>query len=76
VTCPACNHRDRVIADLQGDLGAAVAERDELAAQVEWLAGQLWEPGQAPALDARCWPSAGADEVEQWRVRDAEVPLP
>jgi hypothetical protein len=76
VTCPACNYRDRVIAELQGDLGAAVRERDELLAQVEWLTEQLWEPGQAPALDARCWPTAGTDEVEQCRVRDAEVRLP
>jgi hypothetical protein len=76
VTCAACNHRDRVIADLQGDLGAAVAERDELLAQIEWLEDQLWAPEPPPALDARCFPHSGTDEVEQWRVRDAEVPLP
>jgi hypothetical protein len=76
VTCPACNHRDRVIADLQGDLGDTVRERDELLAQVEWLTGQLWEPGQRPALDARCYPSAGTDEVEQWREPQSEVRLP
>jgi hypothetical protein len=76
VSCAGCNWRDQDIADLLGDLGAMTRERDELLAQIEWLEDQLWEPGQRPALDARCFPTAGTDEVEQWRERDAEVRLP